>query len=166
MSPAAKIRAAVGVPIAAWVTPSSQTVVPDLRWARLASPSCPPALSPQQKSADFVASQIKNMPNVASKPQNPTPTVTPTVAPTSQPPQQSIQQYPTYNQQQSSVTIIPIMMGGDQGGGGGQQQKPVFIPVGGGGGGGGGTIILPGPSEGAILNSLWKTMLLTNLSAA
>ncbi len=116
------------------------------------------------KSADFVASQIKNMPNVASKPQNPTPTVTPTVAPTSQPPQQSIQQYPTYNQQQSSVTIIPIMMGGDQGGGGGQQQKPVFIPVG--GGGGGGTVILPGPSEGAILNSLWKTMLLTNLSAA
>ena len=47
---------------------------------------------------------------------------------------------------------------------GGQQQKPVFIPVG--GGGGGGTVILPGPSEGAILNSLWKTMLLTNLSAA
>ena len=35
-----------------------------------------------------------------------------------------------------------------------------------GGGGGGGTVILPGPSEGAILNSLWKTMLLTNLSAA
>ena len=55
MSPAAKIRAAAGVPIAAWVTPSSQTVVPDLRWARLASPSCPPALSPQQKSADFAA---------------------------------------------------------------------------------------------------------------
>ncbi len=78
-------------------------------------------------------------------------------------PQQSIQQYPTYNQQQSSVTIMPIMMGGGQGGGG-QQQKPVFIPVG--GGGGGGTVILPGPSEGAILNSLWKTMLLTNLSAA
>lgn len=112
------------------------------------------------KSADFVASQIKNMPNVASKPQNPTPTI----APTSQPPQQSIQQYPTYNQQQSSVTIMPILMGGGQGGGGGQQQKPVYIPIG--GGGGGGTVILPGPSEGAILNSLWKTMLLTNLSAA
>jgi murein DD-endopeptidase MepM/ murein hydrolase activator NlpD len=87
--------------------------------------------------------------------------IPPQVVPT---PQQSIQQYPTYNQQQSSVTIMPIMMGGSQGGGGGQQQKPVFIPVG--GGGGGGTVILPGPSEGAILNSLWKTMLLTNLSAA
>jgi len=86
-------------------------------------------------------------------------TIPPQVVPT---PQQSIQQYPTYNQQQSSVTIMPIMMGGGQGGG--QQQKPVFIPVG--GGGGGGTVILPGPSEGAILNSLWKTMLLTNLSAA
>jgi len=93
-------------------------------------------------------------------------TIPPQVVPTSQLPQQSIQQYPTYNQQQSSVTIMPIMMGGGNqgGGGGGQQQKPVFIPVG--GGGGGGTVILPGPSEGAILNSLWKTMLLTNLSAA
>ena len=101
----------------------------------------------------------QNMPNVAPKPQNPAPTI----APTSQPPQAQVQQYPTYNQQQSSVTIMPIMMGGGQGGGG-QQQKPVFIPVG--GGGGGGTVILPGPSEGAILNSLWKTMLLTNLSAA
>lgn len=91
-------------------------------------------------------------------------TIPPQVVPTSQPPQQSIQQYPTYNQQQSSVTIMPIMMGGGNQGGGGQQQKPVYIPVG--GGGGGGTVILPGPSEGAILNSLWKTMLLTNLSAA
>ena len=111
------------------------------------------------KSADFVASQIKNMQNVAPKPQNPAPTI----APPPPPPQAQVQQYPTYNQQQSSVTIMPIMMGGGQGGGG-QQQKPVFIPVG--GGGGGGTVILPGPSEGAILNSLWKTMLLTNLSAA
>ena len=89
-------------------------------------------------------------------------TIPPQVSPPP-PPQAQVQQYPTYNQQQSSVTIMPIMMGGGQGGGG-QQQKPVFIPVG--GGGGGGTVILPGPSEGAILNSLWKTMLLTNLSAA
>lgn len=109
------------------------------------------------KSADFVASQIKKMPNVAPKPQNPTPAV----VPTSQPPQQSIQQYPTYNQPQSSVTIMPILMGGGQGGGGGQQQKPVYIPV---GGGGGGTIILPGPSEGQLVNSLIKSMLLTTLS--
>ena len=78
---------------------------------------------------------------------------------------QQVQQYPTYNQPQSSVTIMPILTGGsNQGGGGGQQQKPVFIPVG--GGGGGGTIILPGPSEGQLVNSLWKAMLLTNLSAA
>ena len=112
------------------------------------------------KSADFVASQIKNMPNVAPKPQNPATTI----APSPPPPQAQVQQYPTYNQQQSSVTIMPIMMGGGNQGGGGQQQKPVYIPVG--GGGGGGTVILPGPSEGAILNSLWKTMLLTNLSAA
>ena len=55
--------------------------------------------------------------------------------------------------------IMPIMMGG----GGGGQQKPVFIPVG--GGGGGWTVIMPGPTEGQVVNSLMKTMLLTNLSA-
>ena len=91
-------------------------------------------------------------------------TIPPQVVPTSQPPQQSIQQYPTYNQQQSSVTIMPIMMGGGNQGGGGQQQKPVYIPVG--GGGGGGTVILPGPSEGQVVNSLVKTLLLTTLSGS
>jgi len=69
-----------------------------------------------------------------------------------------VQTYPTYNQPQSSVTIMPIMMGSQ--GGGGQQQRPVYIPV----GGGGGTVVLPGPSEGQLVNSLIKTMLLTNLS--
>ena len=92
------------------------------------------------------------------------PTVTPTVTPTVAPPQRSIQQYPIYNQQQSSVTVMPILMGGGQGGGGGQQQKPVYIPVG--GGGGGGTVILPGPSEGQVVNSLVKTLLLTTLSGS
>ncbi len=90
--------------------------------------------------------------------------VAPTVTPTVAPPQRSIQQYPTYNQQQSSVTVMPILMGGGQGGGGGQQQKPVYIPVG--GGGGGGTVILPGPSEGQVVNSLVKTLLLTTLSGS
>lgn len=112
------------------------------------------------KSADFVASQIKNMQNVAPKPQNPAPTI----APPPPPPQAQVQQYPTYNQQQSSVTIMPIMMGGGNQGGGGQQQKPVYIPVG--GGGGGGTVILPGPSEGQVVNSLVKTLLLTTLSGS
>ena len=102
-------------------------------------------------------SRIKAIIDTSSTPVQNVPQVVPT-------PQAQVQQYPTYNQQQSSVTIMPIMMGGGNQGGGGQQQKPVFIPVG--GGGGGGTVILPGPSEGAILNSLWKTMLLTNLSAA
>ena len=88
-------------------------------------------------------------------------TIPPQVVPT---PQRSIQQYPTYNQQQSSVTIMPIMMGGGNQGGGGQQQKPVYIPVG--GGGGGGTVILPGPSEGQVVNSLVKTLLLTTLSGS
>lgn len=102
----------------------------------------------------------QNMPNVAPKPQNPAPTI----APPPPPPQAQVQQYPTYNQQQSSVTIMPIMMGGGNQGGGGQQQKPVYIPVG--GGGGGGTVILPGPSEGQVVNSLVKTLLLTTLSGS
>jgi murein DD-endopeptidase MepM/ murein hydrolase activator NlpD len=72
---------------------------------------------------------------------------------------ENIQQYPSYNQLQQVTTIIPMMMG-NQGGG---QQKPIFIPV---GGGGGGTVIMPGPSEGQLVNSLMKTMLLTNLSAS
>jgi uncharacterized membrane protein len=72
---------------------------------------------------------------------------------------QNIQYYTSYNQPGGGASVImPIMMGG---GGGG--QKPVFIPVG--GGGGGGTVIMPGPTEGQVVNSLMKTMLLTNLSA-
>jgi murein DD-endopeptidase MepM/ murein hydrolase activator NlpD len=73
---------------------------------------------------------------------------------------ENLQQYPSYNQLQQVTTIIPMMMG-NQGGG---QQKPVFIPVG--GGGGGGTVIMPGPDEGQLVNSLMKTILLTNLSAS
>jgi len=42
------------------------------------------------------------------------------------------------------------------------QSIPVPIPIGGGGGG----VVIVTPSQGQILNSLWKTMLLTNLSAA
>jgi len=42
---------------------------------------------------------------------------------------------------------------------------PVPIPMGGGGGNGGGVAVVSIP-EGQILNSLWKTMLLTNLSSA
>ena len=72
----------------------------------------------------------------------------------------NLQQYPSYNQLQQVTTIIPMMMG-NQGGG---QQKPIFIPVG--GGGGGGTVIMPGPDEGQLVNSLMKTILLTNLSAS
>jgi murein DD-endopeptidase MepM/ murein hydrolase activator NlpD len=72
---------------------------------------------------------------------------------------QNIQYYTSYNQPGGGASVImPIMMGGGSGG-----QKPVFIPVG--GGGGGGTVIMPGPTEGQVVNSLMKTMLLTNLSA-
>ena len=43
---------------------------------------------------------------------------------------------------------------------------PVPIPMGGGGGGNGGGVAVISLSEGQILNSLWKIMLLTNLSSA
>lgn len=70
---------------------------------------------------------------------------------------QQLEQYPDYNLPQSSVTIIPMMMGG---GGGGSQQRPIVISS----GGGGGTTIMPPVPQGQVLNSLFKTMLLTNLS--
>jgi hypothetical protein len=70
---------------------------------------------------------------------------------------QNIQYYTSYNQPGGGASVImPIMMGGGQ-------QRPVYIPVG--GGGGGGTVIMPGPTEGQVVNSLMKTMLLTNLSS-
>lgn len=73
----------------------------------------------------------------------------------------SVQSYPAYNAPgQSSITYIPILMGSS---GGSTQQRPVVIS---GGSGGGGTVVLPGPSEGQVVNSLMKTMLLTNLSGS
>jgi hypothetical protein len=70
---------------------------------------------------------------------------------------EQIQQYPDYNLPQSSITLMPILIGG----GGGSQQRPMVIA---GGGGGGGTTIMPPIPEGQVLNSLFKTILLTNLS--
>jgi len=70
-----------------------------------------------------------------------------------------IAQYPSYSQSQSYIIDRPSVIA--MGGGGGSSQ-PVYIPV----GGGGGTTILPGPSEGQVVNSLIKTLLLTNLSAS
>lgn len=71
---------------------------------------------------------------------------------------QQIQQYPDYNLPQSSVTLIPIMMGSP---GSGSQQRPVIIA----GSSGGGMTIMPPTPEGQVLNSLFKTILLTNLSS-
>jgi hypothetical protein len=72
---------------------------------------------------------------------------------------QRLQQYPTYNTPQNSVTIVPMMMGG---GGGGSQQRPMVISS----GEGGGTTIMPPVPQGQVLNSLFNTMLLTNLSGS
>ena len=73
-----------------------------------------------------------------------------------------IAQYPSYSQSQFYIIDRPSVIA--MGGGGGSSQ-PVNIPSGG-GGGGGGTTVLSGPSEGEVVNSLIKTLLLTNLSAS
>lgn len=84
---------------------------------------------------------------------------TPQVVPAqTQAPIQQLQQYPTYNQQQSSTLIVPMMMGS-----GGGQRRPQVISV---PGAPGQTIMLPGPTDGQLVNSLFKTMLLTSLSGS
>ena len=79
-------------------------------------------------------------------------------APTQAP---QIAQYPSYSQSQFYIIDRPSVIA--MGGGGGSSQ-PVNIPSG--GGDGGRTTTLPGPSEGQVVNSLIKTLLLTNLSAS
>jgi hypothetical protein len=71
---------------------------------------------------------------------------------------QQLEQYPEYDARGSSVTLIPMMIGGPNGG---SQQRPMVISS----GGGGGTTIMPPIPEGQLLNSLFKTILLTNLSS-
>jgi len=66
--------------------------------------------------------------------------------------------YPDYNVGgQSSVLIMPMIMSSGE-----SSQRPMVVSS---GGGGGGTVIMPPPPQGVLLNSLFKTMLLTNLSA-
>jgi len=107
---------------------------------------------PTSTSTPSASSQMMQVPQMSSMV---------AAAPTNlQVPPQNIQYYTSYNQPGGGASVImPIMMGG-----GGGQQRPVFIPVG--GGGGGGTVIMPGPDEGQLVNSLMKTILLTNLSAS
>lgn len=102
----------------------------------------------------YVAAAVMNTTNTASELQS---QVQPTPSQIAQ--SLTLEQYPTYNQQSSSVTIVPMMMSS----GGGGQQRPQVISV---PGAPGQTIVLPGPSTGQLVNSLFKTMLLTNLSAS
>jgi hypothetical protein len=67
---------------------------------------------------------------------------------------QQLNQYPSYNIQSETVTLIPISQGSN--------SSPVQVTA---GSGGGGMVVMPGPSQAQILNSLFKTMLLTNLSS-
>lgn len=120
-------------------------------------------ISYRGKSSSFIADKIKTVvPNVKPRPGIGGPEADPKMLEMYQ--QGLINQmseYLSYNQAGGGASVImPILMGG----GGGGQQKPVFIPVG--GGGGGGTVIMPGPDEGQLVNSLMKTILLTNLSAS
>jgi murein DD-endopeptidase MepM/ murein hydrolase activator NlpD len=74
--------------------------------------------------------------------------------------QSNISSYPSYNKPgQSSVVLMPMALPTSGGSGG----APVVMS-----GGGGGTqiVTVPGPSSGEVVNSLMKTMLLTNLSGS
>ena len=75
---------------------------------------------------------------------------------------QMVAYYPSYSQGQSYIIDRPMIIA--SGGGGGGSQKPIIIPSG--GGGNGNQVVVTGPSEGAVVNSLVKTILLTNLSFA
>lgn len=68
---------------------------------------------------------------------------------------QQVQQYPSYNTQRTTTMIIPITQGS-----GSQVPKVISSPS-----SGQQTVIMPGPSEGQVLNSLFKKILLTNLSS-
>lgn len=68
---------------------------------------------------------------------------------------QHISQYPSYNIGQSSITLIPITQNTS-----GQSPMVYSSPS-----GGTQMVVMPGPSEGQVLNSLFKSILLTSLSA-
>lgn len=70
---------------------------------------------------------------------------------------QQVSQYPSYNMTRNNVTLIPIIQGQ------GSQQRPMVISS----GNGGQQMMLPsGPSKGAMLNNVVKTLMLTNLSGS
>jgi murein DD-endopeptidase MepM/ murein hydrolase activator NlpD len=71
---------------------------------------------------------------------------------------QQVSQYPSYNLGSNKVVLIPIIPGQ------GSQQRPMVIS---GGSGGGQQMMIPaGPSKGAMLNNVVKTLMLTNLSGS
>ena len=70
---------------------------------------------------------------------------------------QQVSQYPSYNIGSNQLVLMPIIQG--QGG----SSRPMIIS----GGGGGQQMMIPGgPSKGAMLNNVVKTLLLTNLSGS
>lgn len=70
---------------------------------------------------------------------------------------QQVSQYPSYDMGTNKMVLIPIIQGQ------GTQQRPMMIS----GGGGGQQMMIPaGPSKGAMLNNVVKTLLLTNLSGS
>lgn len=70
---------------------------------------------------------------------------------------EQLQQYPSYNTPQNTVTVVPIVAGGS--GSGDSNQRPVVVSS----GNGGQTTIIHA-SERRVLNSVYSTSLLTNLS--
>jgi len=67
-----------------------------------------------------------------------------------------VQQYPNYNLQQNKTVVLPIVQGNGK-----QAPRVISSPS-----SGQKTVLMPGPSELQVLNSLYKTMLLTQLSSS
>ena len=69
---------------------------------------------------------------------------------------QQMQQYPAYNLQTNRTVVLPVVQGSGK-----QTPRIISTPS-----SGQQTVLMPGPSETQVLNSLFKTILLTQLSSS
>ena len=131
---------------ATFVGDSNAQLIPG---AKIAAPS---------QSASTIAGMINQQISSAGPAVQPAPPQPQVQATSQQPVQpQQVQQYPSYSMPTQNVTVVPMMMGSP---GGGPQQRPVVISS----SDGSSATIMPSVSKNQMLNSLFTTALLTNLS--
>lgn len=96
--------------------------------------------APPQTVPQVSASQVQSVPQQTTSSQQ----------------MQQVQQYPTYNLQTNKTVVLPIVQGSGK-----QTPRIISSPS-----SGQQTVVMPGPSENQVLNSLFKTILLTQLSSS